>query len=878
MPARIESASDSPAAILDEALGAAGEIDDSLQRVSALGEIGAAQSAAGMADRAGQTFAERLALARTVDYSPEFDRSGGYGEKAGVLNDIASNQAAAGFFADAMATAEKIQGPGAKSSALEGIAVCYAEVGRFDDAMTVARRIPTRGVKEETLSEIARAAAKSGHFAEATAAAREIEPRTTKQETLCAIAAAQMEARSAEQARQTFAEAIADVAASKNRDSAMYDLSAIAHAQIEAGLLSEALATTQRIDDAALKASAFSAIAATQAEQGSALQARRSLADAIAAMQAVALPDAKVGLLCRIATIQGQIGDSDQANQTLAEAVAIAGRIRRPDAKVTALCEIATAQAKVGQLPLARATFSKALAMAREVEGDELSKSWVLQGIAVAQAETGLTTEALATAREIEQADAILRTFRGNAMGDAFGANAEAFTAIAAAQAKAGRFADAIATARRIQDARRKALALHEIAAAQVEAGKPDQARQTAGEASEAVLLIADVGEKGDFPVLLSHAQREAGLVAEALVTGRLIESPDSRAVALGWGAVAQAERGQTEDARKTANEVLTAAQVVEDAEEKASDLGIVALAQAKAGLEDQARRTFSEALATAETIGYPDFCDNGGRLSPLAEIASEQLDEGHLAEAIASARDVKYPGTRASLLQGIAAAQDAAGLEDQARQTMTEALVTARGMKDPDPVFGEIADDQTKKGRFAEAIATARGIKQPCDKARVICRIGTAQAESGLLEQASQTWSEAVDAARRIEASKWTPRFRPLESVAVAYPAKQVALEEIAAAQTKAGLAEEARKTSAEAAEVASQAENPSQAMGPRSEDRQDPAGLALSQSGQGRFAEALATARTIRQPDQMVWILHRIATEQVEAGQTDQARQTLR
>ena len=487
--------------------------------------------------------------------------------------------------------------------------------------------------------------------------------------------------------------------------------------------------------------------------------------------------------------------------------------------------------------------------------------------------------EALATVGEIKKAHDILQTFRGNAGLDSFGANTAAFTAIAAAQAKSGRFAEAIATARRISDARGRASSLYAIATVQAAAGQFDQARSTTNDAIHAVHTIADMRDREIFFSELSDSQREAGLLTEALATGRLIESPDKRAIALGWLSVVQTERGQTKAAGQTLNEAITAAQAIKDVSKKADVLSIVAVAQAKSGLKDDSRRHFAEALAMAEQVGHPDFANSRGEHSALGSIAAEQLEKGLLDEAFASTREVKYPGERGSLFCAIAAAQSVSGLTDQARKTRDEAFTASQSMKDADQLLGEIAGDQAKDGLYTKAIATARNIKDPFEEATTLCRIATAQSEKGLAEPARQTWAAALAAACQINASKLKDTFAAPEfAIVAAQKLKRRVLDQIVDAQAKAGLTAEAQKVSAEAAALGSQMENGSEEKrSTKGRKRLSLPELAIAQSGDGHFTAALDTARQIRETYRKVSTFLQIAIAQSKAGQTGQARQTL-
>ena len=226
------------------------------------------------------------------------------------------------------------------------------------------------------------------------------------------------------------------------------------------------------------------------------------------------------------------------------------------DMRAMRLREIAVAQAKAGQPDQAREIFAEMLATALGIkEGSQPDKAKPIYDVAVSQAEAGLTTEALETARQIDD-DTKFRI--------------SALCRIAAVQAKANEaeqarrtVSEAIGIARKIKGASERLSALSEIGRTQAEAGQSEHACRTLAEA----IALARAIKAGDVSLLVALAS-------------------------------AQADCGQTEPARKTTTEAVAIARRMSDEDRlsRAYVIAEIALAQARAGF-------LTEALATADEI-----------------------------------------------------------------------------------------------------------------------------------------------------------------------------------------------------------------------------------------------------------------------------------
>ena len=161
--------------------------------------------------------------------------------------------------------------------------------------------------------------------------------------------------------------------------------------------------------------------------------------------------------------------------------------------------EIAIAQAKAGQLDQARELFAEMLATALGIkDGFRYDKLKSLYDVAVSQAEAGLTSDALETARQID---------------DDTGFRISALCRIAALQAKANEaeqarrtVSDAIGIVRKIQDASERLSALTEIGRTQAEAGQSGHACRTLAEA----IALARAIKAGDVSLLVALASAQA--------------------------------------------------------------------------------------------------------------------------------------------------------------------------------------------------------------------------------------------------------------------------------------------------------------------------------------------------------------------------------
>jgi hypothetical protein len=171
-----------------------------------------------------------------------------------------------------------------------------------------------------------------------------------------------------------------------------------------------------------------------------------------------------------------------------------------------------------------------------------------------------------------------------------------------------------------------------------------------------------------------------------------------------------------------------------------------VAIVQMRAGDIAGARETLR--LGYECVRKYPTMRIPSERLD---QIAQGQIGAGDMQGALMSAMGMK-PGERWATLARIAQAQAIAGLPEQARETMSQALDDAGldpdgrvnrpaspppGPRRPQYIMGKIAEVQAMAGRTDAALTTARGIKDQGFRGAGLERIVESRARAGELAEA---------------------------------------------------------------------------------------------------------------------------------------------
>ena len=375
--------------------------------------------------------------------------------------------------------------------------------------------------------------------------------------------------------------------------------------------------------------------------------------------------------------------------------------------------------------PTVDCLFEIALQTAEKIE---TFRSIPLHGIAAAQAEAGLFSDALRTAEKTR----IASSRRVAALRDIAAAFAEAGHSVDAKKT----FANALRTAEKIENAEFRADALRRIATAFTNAGYDIDAKNTLANALQTAKKIEDAGYRAVTLREIAVAFAKAGIFSSALRIAEKIEDALERSFALGNIAAAFAEVGLFPNALQTAEKI-------EDEFKRASTLGDIAVAFAEAGL-------FPNALRTAEKIE-----DAFDRAFALGDIAATFAEAEHsvdakntFANALRTAEKIENAGLRASALRNIAAAFAEAGHSINAKNTFANALRTAEKIENTghrDLALREIAVAFAKAGYFPDALRTAEKIGILL-RASILRDIAVTQADAGDIKNAIETSAKIGD------------------------------------------------------------------------------------------------------------------------------------
>ncbi len=426
-----------------------------VKKIQALRIVVEAQASMGDLAEAKQTIVEvqraAAATAQTKDERPAITigRIDGNHTVPAVIRDlmeIAELQVSVGDIAAAKQTVDALVHPRDRSDAFRNIITAQAGRGDILDAKRTLEAITDDYDKSSALCQIAEAQAKRGDVEGAKQTVDSITKPDDKCATLRAIAAVQKEMGDLSKASQTYVEARnAVIAITSDLDlTKSMILREIGESQLELGdkggasqtlLVAQQIAADLPITDVfneRYKPSALNSIAVAQIKAG----------NAEAAMQAVdALTNnqAKSEMLHVIAIAQAEIGDIVAARQTV--------NLCNDRHKTESLIAVAGAQSKAQDLMGARQTASEAYQVA--LRSDD-SSYYILRDIGEAQVTAKDLLGALQTAEGIPE-------YIGKHL---------LLRQISAAQGEAGDFNGARETIDKIGDAKIKAEALAQLAAA----------------------------------------------------------------------------------------------------------------------------------------------------------------------------------------------------------------------------------------------------------------------------------------------------------------------------------------------------------------------------------------------------------------------------
>jgi RNA polymerase sigma factor (sigma-70 family) len=347
-------------------------------------------------------------------------------------------------------------------------------------------------------------------------------------------------------------------------------------------------------------------------------------------------------------------------------------------------------------------------------------KAWVLQSIALEQANVG---DKVAAARTFQEAIEAAKQIRSAGL-DPTGQSRETLVWIAGAQAAAGDAKGARETAEAMEGASR-ARALRAVAFGQVRAGDFEGALKTV---------------RDDFILCeVAKAQARMGKLKEAAHTLEEIGTDEVRVGALATLAKAQSQAGDKQAARKTFERSLKiAARVGQHA------FAEIAKAQAETGDIEAARETaddiiiepwksdallpiqikagdFKGALRTARAVAQ-EF----KRGEALQKVVTAQVRSGDVKGGLQAADAIRHTYWRVVTLAEIAKAQAGAGDRAAAAETFRGALA----------LLGDVRDKEEGTGNLRNAAA---------------CSIVRAQAEAGE-EKGAVAWAMKQDPLRKAQ------------------------------------------------------------------------------------------------------------------------------
>jgi len=359
------------------------------------------------------------------------------------------------------------------------------------------------------------------------------------------------------------------------------------------------------------------------------------------------------------------------------------------------------------------------------VEKDNL-RDWALSDIIRAQARIGQSEEALRIARAISDPRSVIAALSG----------------IAVALAGAGRTAEALAAAQQVPDAVLRDKALRAVAEGQLEAGRPDFAEATVALIEAPHERLTTLVSTAHSYLAFGHGEVAHGLAMEAERLAQSITAELFREWALIELASLMAAVGESAKAN------LMIAQIG-SAKNRVKALCDIVLVELRAGYEDRARRTLNLALSTMAAVSRPQE-----RQQARACLASSHASLAEFDEALKQARGIEFGYTHSFVLNRIALAMvhhgDRAEAEDLAESIQDE--------KQRINTFVTMSLIAHKNGNLqaavrlgARAVLYANELKIPLDKAFVLADLAMAQAESGEVEAARTTLSEAVAIAAQI-------------------------------------------------------------------------------------------------------------------------------
>lgn len=423
--------------------------------------------------------------------------------------------------------------------------------------------------------------------------------------------------------------------------------------------------------------------------------------------------------LTNAARAQRLIGDENGAEASLRRALQVADRIAAPEFKGWALHDIVQAQIAADDLIGARQTADLIAA--------DRPQSSALAAIAEIDLRSGRIANAQALAARIRDKQSA----------------GEIGRQIVVYQIKASALPAARETVKRIDDRFYEALALGDIAVAEVRAGADERALATASKAHKSQRAQAE------GRVAIARAQKRDFRGAEAALAE--IDDVMYRALVQGQIADLRAGAGDTTAAHAQFQSALTLLDKAPDRNHrKPITLSQLARLQASYGDRAGALDTLRRAIAAAGTLISQEQKDDA-----LDMIARGQLRLNDTQAALATALPVQNPITRALLVRDVVAQQVRDGM---ALAAVRSAIPKDDALTETAALFGVLGAQLYMPGRggAADTIAPARDAVRSIDdvqlKPAAFAALAAAKVTVGDAEGGAEIFEEALAASLAIE------------------------------------------------------------------------------------------------------------------------------
>ncbi|WP_167145911.1 hypothetical protein [Actinomyces sp. ZJ308] len=399
-----------------------------------------------------------------------------------------------------------------------------------------------------------------------------------------------------------------------------------------------------------------------------------------------------------------------------------------------------------------------------------------------------------------------------------------------------------VGMAERIENPWQHDLVLEEVAGVMARVGLTDEALALAERIEvswEPEQVLAVVTRVTDVLAQAGQTERARRVAEDAVGVTERFEDPVHQELALARVTGVLARVGLTDEAFVTASRIG-------DLGLRALALARVADALARAGEAEGARRVAEDAVGVTER-----FEDPWEHEPVLEEVAGVLARVGLTDEALALAKRIKASGERARVLAAVAEALAQAGQTERARRVAEDAVSVAERFEDPwehEPVLEEVAGVLARVGLTDEALALAKRIKASGERARVLAAVAEALAQAGQTERARRVAEDALSMAERIE-NPWL---------------HELALEEVAGALARVGLTDEALAM----AERIKASEKRARVLAALTD--------ALAQAG--RADDALRTVAAIYDPNSRSYVQSAFTKALVREGSSDEAAEAMR